>query len=548
MNRCEHVIIFGLDAIGTYIRDAHTPNIDRIFGDGASTYRALCSPCTGSPEGWGSIFTGAAPRRHGLYCPLYANDKTRPCPTVFSYIRAAMPNAVMGSFCEWYDLNDHMFEPDIGIDMRNLHGDDLARQTIDFLTEQKPTLMFAYYEIPDDMGHTYGFGTVPFFEGITKCDDYVGQIYAAAESAGMTKENTLFIVVGDHGGINYAHGGMHDLEKYVYFAAAGCGVEHAELGDINVRDTAAVVLHALGIALPSFDTNGWTAQIPAGLFSDGSGADYQPVVVPHRNCPADLPRNTAPIPFGAENGIGGLFGDGAPKLALLFDKTLADAAGNYETVPCYADGAPITERKYGGKGIRHVPGGVRGDAILYDRDGYLSIPDFKVGDGSFTAAFWFRLEHDWYRTQSYDTVFSNKSYADMDSDGICMRIGDSTITFLMKSGDAAVKFGRHETSVAIGAHNLPEDFDGGWMHLTVVLDRENRQYRLYCGFEEIGTCEIPDCFDGLPLDGCGDLRIGYELPPMNTNAITNQYMMDDFLWFDRALTEDEIARLREYYR
>ncbi len=185
-----------------------------------------------------------------------------------------MPDAVMGSFCEWTALNDWMFENVPGLDKRNLHGEELMRQTVEFLGEKKPTLMFAYYEIPDDMGHTYGFGTIPYYDGI-----------------------------------NYAHGGMHDLEKYVYFTASGSGVEHTDLGFMNVRDIAAVVLHALVIELPKFDPKGWTAQIPRSLFSDGSGDGYQTFVVPHRNMHRDLPGNTAPIAFSADNGIGRLFGE-----------------------------------------------------------------------------------------------------------------------------------------------------------------------------------------------------------------------------------------------
>ena len=35
---------------------------------------------------------------------------------------------------------------------------------------------------------------------------------------------------------------------------------------MNIRDLAAIVLHALGIPSPEFSTEGWTSQIPADLF------------------------------------------------------------------------------------------------------------------------------------------------------------------------------------------------------------------------------------------------------------------------------------------
>ncbi|MBR4866162.1 MAG: alkaline phosphatase family protein [Clostridia bacterium] len=549
MSQCKHVVIFGLDAIGTFIQNVETPELDRIFGSGAYTYRALCAPCTGSPEGWGSILTGTAPKAHGLYWPVYANDPTRLQPTVFSHIRKAMPDAVMGSFCEWTDLNQYIIEDGLGIHKRDLNGQALVDHACAFLAENKPEFLFTYFEIPDDRGHTYGFGTIPYYNGIRDCDRYVGQHYDAAEKAGMTLENTLFIAVGDHGGLNYAHGGMSDSEKYVYLAIAGCGVEPGDLGEISLRDTAAMVLHALGIPLPDFDPAGWTAQIPQGLFTDDSGCAYTPVTVLHRNQPAQLPWDTAPIAYRGEEGIGTLLGDKAPILALCFDDDLSDATGNYQTVPCYRDGAPTVTRKYGGKGIRHVPGGIRGNAILYERDGYLSIPNFTPGNGSFSVALWFRLEHEWYRDQSTDTVFSTKSYANRNSDGVSLQIGDSTITLHLQSGDAAALLGRNETDIRVGAHTFPEAFNGGWIHLILSVDRENRIYRLYCGFEELGSEAIPSSLDGRSLDGCGELRIGHQTPSTDCSAITNQYMMDDFLWFDRALTPEDVALLRScYYR
>ncbi|MBR6748775.1 MAG: hypothetical protein IKM07_07525, partial [Clostridia bacterium] len=66
-------------------------------------------------------------------------------------------------------------------------------------------------------------------------------------------------------------------EKYVTFAAAGRNVQKAELGNINIRDLAAVVLYALGIDAPAFDESGWTSQIPTGMFADDTIAAYRDI-------------------------------------------------------------------------------------------------------------------------------------------------------------------------------------------------------------------------------------------------------------------------------
>ena len=89
-------------------------------------------------------------------------------------------------------------------------------------------------------------------------------------------EDTLFIVIADHGGTNDenckgSHGGWTDEEKYVTFAATGNGINNTEIEEMNIRDLAAIVLYAMGIQPPEFDEMGWTSQIPDGLFVDYKG-------------------------------------------------------------------------------------------------------------------------------------------------------------------------------------------------------------------------------------------------------------------------------------
>ena len=61
-----HVIVVGIDGAGSFIRDARTPNFDRIFADGAVTYKALASNPSISAECWGSMLLGVGPEVHKL--------------------------------------------------------------------------------------------------------------------------------------------------------------------------------------------------------------------------------------------------------------------------------------------------------------------------------------------------------------------------------------------------------------------------------------------------------------------------------------------------
>ena len=79
-------------------------------------------------------------------------------------------------------------------------------------------------------------------------------------------EDTLFIVTADHGGFGNCHGGSHDDEKYVMFAACGKTVKNGKIAEMEIRDTPAIILHALG--LDDKQPKSWTARIPGDFFID----------------------------------------------------------------------------------------------------------------------------------------------------------------------------------------------------------------------------------------------------------------------------------------
>jgi arylsulfatase A-like enzyme len=133
----------------------------------------------------------------------------------------------------------------------------------------------------DGAGHGNGYGTPNHLKRIEEVDLLVNDIHTAADDAGIL-DDTLFMVIADHGGTNPgtgkgSHGGWSDEEKYVTFAATGKGVCHGVIEEMNIRDLAAIVLYALGIEAPAFDENGWTSQIPAGLFADMPETGYRDI-------------------------------------------------------------------------------------------------------------------------------------------------------------------------------------------------------------------------------------------------------------------------------
>ena len=280
----SHVIVVGIDGAGSFIKDAETPSFDRIFGNGAITYGAYASRPSISAECWGSMLLGVGPEVHKLTNGIisktqYPTDSQ--FPSLFRRIREAMPDAELGSFCDWNPITYGIVESNSGATHATARDTELTPMICDYVLEKKPDFLFIQLDSVDGAGHANGYGTPAHLKRINEVDSLVNDIYQAACDAGII-DDTLFIVIADHGGTNPgdgkgSHGGWSDGEKYVTFAATGKGVKNGVVGEMNVRDLAAIVLYAFGIDAPDFDENGWTAQIPENLFIDTSIPPYRDI-------------------------------------------------------------------------------------------------------------------------------------------------------------------------------------------------------------------------------------------------------------------------------
>ena len=273
----SHVIVVGIDGAGSFIKNAVTPHFDRIFAESAVTYKALSSNPTISAECWGSMLLGVGPEVHKLNNGLVMQRQyplDSPFPSLFRRIREAMPDARLGSYCDWNPITFGIVESNAGVDKDTDRDTALTPRICNYIKEAKPTFLFVQMDSVDGAGHTFDYGTPEHLDRINVVDNYLGDIHEAAKEAGIL-DDTLFIAISDHGGINRAHGGWTDVEKYVTFAAKGKGISKSEIEEMNIRDLAAIVLYALGIDLPALDEQGWTSQIPAKIFNDPTIAEYR---------------------------------------------------------------------------------------------------------------------------------------------------------------------------------------------------------------------------------------------------------------------------------
>ena len=512
----KHVVIIGLDGAGAFFKDTDTPRCDEIFRGQATTYKSRMALPTMSAQGWASILHGVLPEFHGLTNAIIEKNpypENSRYPSIFRVVRQAMPDAELASFVEWNPINIGIVENNLGVEKGT--GEDDAEVTgriLTYLRSKTPTLMFVQFSSPDDIGEKYGFGTDIYLSTISTCDALVGRIYDQLKLKGIL-DDTLIMVSADHGGKGKTHGGDSDEEKYVFLGVAGKTVDSGTIVEAEGRDIAAIAAYALGLECP--DT--WSGHVPAGVFKDVKEASPRK----ETQLPGEEYRNHPTEPTPALSDMQALLSGHNVIAYLPFDESINDALGKVQTSK---SGTLQYYDAYFGKGV----------AL---NNGYVTLKNVKVGTGSFSVAFW--LKGSPVTPEAADPgLISNKDWQEGVYKGF----------ILSYRGTRDIKF-----NVGDGSKNrldlvsvLPSNYDKGWMHVILTVDREKRKVRIYTDFAFDGCeADIPSTlastsFDSLNLnigqDGTGTLE--YKLPAQ----------MDEFIMTSDVLTEADVAALKEYYK
>lgn len=263
----EHVIIVGIDGAGAAFSQVESPCFDHIFGDFAYRHDAKTETVTISAQNWGSILTGVSYDTHGFTnSSLKRNERDSSADnnSIFYYARQAMPQAELVSFVNWEAINHGIIETDLGVTKVRRDTDPKVVDAIEayFAEGNAPALMFVQLDSVDHAAHTHGGFSDEYFTAVRRADMLLGRIYNAAIASSLM-ENSLFILVADHGESKYGHGGFTVEESAAILAVTGKTVQATAMSaDARNRDVSAIALYALGIAQPEH----FVSRVPEGLF------------------------------------------------------------------------------------------------------------------------------------------------------------------------------------------------------------------------------------------------------------------------------------------
>lgn len=201
-----------------------------------------------------SMVTGVGPEVHNVRFNNWETDQPRlALPTMFTEVRRA--GGTVRLIVAKPKLR-FLAAADLVIyhDYPRRRQAEVAAIAGQMFKEERPTLLFIHVADPDALGHRDGWLSKSYLAVIAEVPAVVAGLLRDVAAAGRLAE-TLLIVTADHGGHGRTHGtALPEDVTIPWLALGGAARPGVTLTQpIMTFDTAATVLHALGVPIPA----GW---------------------------------------------------------------------------------------------------------------------------------------------------------------------------------------------------------------------------------------------------------------------------------------------------
>ena len=263
-SEAKYVVMIGLDGLaGNLVEAAEMPTLKHLMAEGAWTLQARSILPSSSACNWASVYMGVGPEMHGYNTwgsrvpdfPSIELGENDIFPTIFTVLRRANAEYDLAAFYEWEvhgDLIDRSAATHYQhIPMGDTVGQAITEAYVAYLKEHKPEFSLCIYDSPDVEGHEHGWGSEPYMSRLESADRQIATIIEATKEAG-TYDDTIFIVLSDHGGINKGHGStsMAEMEAPLIFFGKGIKKGHQIRSSVVRYDTAPTIARIFGAEVP----------------------------------------------------------------------------------------------------------------------------------------------------------------------------------------------------------------------------------------------------------------------------------------------------------
>lgn len=238
-------------------REAEKPYLEKMMAGGTvfesveTTYPARTVVC------FSSMFTGAAPEKHGISSNLVLKLGLR-VESVFDALRRAGKKGRLVGIAHLIDA----FGDDVASVTSVAHNDKIDQNLIAAarreLEEHDPELLVIQLLAVDQNGHTRGTYYPEYVERIEITDRLIEEFMGWCAERGHLDDETAVVLMADHGqgrGIG-AHGHLSEGERFVPFAMWGSGVARGRTvaEPHSILDLAPTISYLLGIEPPNGST------------------------------------------------------------------------------------------------------------------------------------------------------------------------------------------------------------------------------------------------------------------------------------------------------
>lgn len=259
----KHFFVIGIDAMSTQgMEKANTPNMDYLIKNGSISRSVRTVIPSSSAPNWASMLTGSGVEAHGVNSNNWLPDNyvVKPVgvteygiyPTIVYVVRKQLPNDKIGMFYQWTGFGT-LFEKNVAtVDKSYPSEIKTAEALANYIRTEKPTFTFSHFDDVDHTGHTFGHMTKEYLKSIEDADKCVGMVIKAVRDAGIEDESVIMIVA-DHGGVGYGHGGYSWEEMTVPFILYGKNIKKGfEIKQQTyMYDVAPTIAYALRLDVPS---------------------------------------------------------------------------------------------------------------------------------------------------------------------------------------------------------------------------------------------------------------------------------------------------------
>ncbi|MCD8137268.1 MAG: alkaline phosphatase family protein [Parabacteroides gordonii] len=274
----KRIVLISLDGICVdgFLK-AKTPNLDALLAEGSlSLNTRVVMPSVTLPN-WTSHLTGSGPEQHGVVdnsweiskfiLPAIETDSEGYYPSVFKVLKEALPQVKTAFYYNWINLF-YPYNKQYLDEVSYLEEDAYVpnyEKALSFLKENRkhPTLVFLYSVHTDHAGHKYKWMSPEYIKSIEEADVEIGRFIDKMKQEGLYND-THFMFLTDHGGINYGHGGVSTDEMIVPWGITGPRIKKGfKITEANnTVNTAATILHLFKVKQPL----SWTGEVIESIF------------------------------------------------------------------------------------------------------------------------------------------------------------------------------------------------------------------------------------------------------------------------------------------